>query len=104
MTIRDGGVIKHGFDQELDELRGLKDNSYDFLLKFETLQKQKTGINTLKVGYNRVHGYYIELSKQYADKVPAEYIRRQTLKASERYITDELKAFEDKILSAKEKL
>lgn len=103
MTIRDGGVIKHGFDQELDELRGLKDNSYDFLLKFETLQKQKTGINTLKVGYNRVHGYYIELSKQYANKVPTEYIRRQTLKASERYITDELKAFEDKILSAKEK-
>ncbi|QWU99002.1 DNA mismatch repair protein MutS [Francisella salimarina] len=102
-TIRDGGVIKQGFDQELDELKGLKDNSYGFLLNFEAQEKQKTGINTLKVGYNRVHGYYIELSKQYADRVPTEYIRRQTLKASERYITDELKTFEDKILSAKEK-
>ena len=103
VTIRDGGVIKEGFDKELDQLKGIKDNSYDFLLKFEQLQKQKTGISTLKVGYNRVHGYYIELSKQYADQVPAEYTRRQTLKASERYITEELKDFEDKILSSKEK-
>lgn len=103
VTIRDGGVIKEGFDKELDELKSIKDNSYDFLLKFEQLQKQKTGINTLKVGYNRVHGYYIELSKQYANQVPAEYTRRQTLKASERYITEELKDFEDKILSSKEK-
>lgn len=103
VTIRDGGVIKQGFDKELDELKGIKDNSYDFLVKFEELQKQKTGINTLKVGYNRVHGYYIELSKQYANQVPTEYIRRQTLKASERYITEELKDFEDKILSSKEK-
>ncbi|MED7788210.1 DNA mismatch repair protein MutS [Francisella sp. 19X1-34] len=103
VTIRDGGVIKEGFDKELDELKSIKDNSYDFLLKFEQLQKQKTGISTLKVGYNRVHGYYIELSKQYADQVPAEYTRRQTLKASERYITEELKDFEDKILSSKEK-
>ncbi|MBK2026802.1 DNA mismatch repair protein MutS [Allofrancisella guangzhouensis] len=102
-TIRDGGVIKEGFDLELDELKGIKDNSYDFLLKFEQLQKQKTGISNLKVGYNRVHGYYIELSKQYADKVPIEYVRRQTLKTSERYITDELKDFENKILSSKEK-
>ncbi|QIV96536.1 DNA mismatch repair protein MutS [Allofrancisella inopinata] len=102
-TIRDGGVIKEGFDPELDELKGIKDNSYDFLLKFEQLQKQKTGISNLKVGYNRVHGYYIELSKQYADKVPLEYVRRQTLKTSERYITDELKDFENKILSSKEK-
>ncbi|API87400.1 DNA mismatch repair protein MutS [Francisella uliginis] len=103
VTIRDGGVIKEGFDKELDELKSIKDNSYDFLLKFEQLQKQKTGISTLKVGYNRVHGYYIELSKQYADQVPTEYTRRQTLKASERYITEELKDFEDKILSSKEK-
>ncbi|KEI34806.1 DNA mismatch repair protein MutS [Francisella sp. W12-1067] len=102
-TIRDGGVIKEGFDPELDELKGIKDNSYDFLLKFEQLQKQKTGISNLKVGYNRVHGYYIELSKQYADKVPIEYVRRQTLKTSERYITDELKDFENKILSSKER-
>nr|WIW78578.1 DNA mismatch repair protein [Francisella halioticida] len=103
VTIRDGGIIKEGFDKELDELKNIKNNSYDFLLKFEQLQKQKTGINTLKVGYNRVHGYYIELSKQYADQVPTEYTRRQTLKASERYITEELKEFEDKILSSKEK-
>ncbi|QIV94054.1 DNA mismatch repair protein MutS [Allofrancisella frigidaquae] len=102
-TIRDGGVIKEGFDPELDELKGIKDNSYDFLLKFEQLQKQKTGISNLKVGYNRIHGYYIELSKQYADKAPLEYVRRQTLKTSERYITDELKDFENKILSSKER-
>jgi len=103
MTIRDGGVIKVGFDSELDELKSIKDNSYDYLLKFEQEQKQKTGISTLKVGYNRVHGYYIELSKAYADKVPAEYIRRQTLKGNERYITEELKDFEGKVLSSKEK-
>ncbi|GAB4221782.1 MAG: DNA mismatch repair protein MutS [Francisella sp.] len=102
-TIRDGGVIKAGFDKELDELKSIRDNSYDFLIKFEELQRQKTGINTLKVGYNRVHGYYIELSKQYADQVPSDYIRRQTLKASERYITEDLKNFEDKVLSSKEK-
>ena len=103
MTIRDGGVIKTGFDSELDELKSIKDNSYDYLLKFEQEQKQKTGISNLKVGYNRVHGYYIELSKAYADKVPAEYIRRQTLKGNERYITEELKDFEGKVLSSKEK-
>ena len=103
VTIRDGGVIKQGFDKKLDELKAIKDNSFDFLLNFEEAQKHKTGITTLKVGYNRVHGYYIEMSKAYADKVPAEYIRRQTLKASERYITEELKEFEDKILSSKEK-
>ena len=103
VTIRDGGVIKEGFDKELDELKSIKDNSFDFLLKFEELQKQKTGISTLKVGYNRVHGYYIEMSKAYADKAPTEYIRRQTLKGSERYITEELKEFEDRILSSKEK-
>ena len=103
VTIRDGGVIKLGFDSELDDLKSIKDNSYDYLLKFEQEQKQKTGINTLKVGYNRVHGYYIELSKAYADKVPAEYIRRQTLKGNERYITEELKDFEGKVLTSKEK-
>ena len=103
MTIRDGGVIRAGFDNELDELKSIKDNSYDYLLKFEQEQKQKTGISTLKVGYNRVHGYYIELSKAFADKVPTEYIRRQTLKGNERYITEELKDFESKVLSSKEK-
>ena len=103
ITIRDGGVIKQDFDKELSELKNIKDNSYNFLVKFEQEQKQKTNINNLKVGYNRVHGYYIELSKQYADQVPKEYIRRQTLKGNERYITEELKDFENKILSSKEK-
>ncbi|MDE5002675.1 DNA mismatch repair protein MutS, partial [Francisella tularensis subsp. holarctica] len=70
---------------------------------FEELQKQKIGISTIKVGYNRDHGYYIELAKQHADKITTEYVRRQTLKASERYITEELKNLEDKVLSSKEK-
>lgn len=103
VTIRDGGVIKAGFDTELDELKSIKDNSYAFLLEFEKQQKEKTGINNLKVGYNRVHGYYIEMSKQYAEQVPNDYIRRQTLKGNERYITEELKDFEAKILTSKEK-
>ena len=103
VTIRDGGVIKEGFDEELDRLKGIKNNAYGFLMEFEKEQKQKTGISTLKVGYNRVHGYYIELSKQHSDKVPDDYIRRQTLKTSERYVTQELKEFEVEVLSSKEK-
>ena len=102
-TIRDGGIVKEGFDAELDRLKKIKDNAYDFLAKFEMEQKERTGINTLKVGYNRVHGYYIEMSKAYADKAPAEYVRRQTLKGSERYITEDLKSFENEVLSSKEK-
>ncbi len=103
MLIRDGGVIKEGFDDELDELRALKSQAGDYLIALEQREKERTGIPTLKVGYNRVHGYYIEVSKQYSDQVPAEYVRRQTLKAQERYITPELKTFEDKVLSAGEK-
>jgi DNA mismatch repair protein MutS len=103
VLIRDGGVIADGFDSELDELRGLKENAGQYLLDLEEREKQKTGNSTLKVGYNRVHGYYIEVSKLQSEQVPAEYVRRQTLKAQERYITPELKTFEDKILSANEK-
>ncbi|MEM7562949.1 MAG: DNA mismatch repair protein MutS [Pseudomonadota bacterium] len=103
MLIRDGGVIKTGFDPELDELRGLSANADQFLIDLETQEQQKTGINSLKVAYNRVHGFYIEVSKAQSETVPAEYIRRQTLKAVERYITPELKAFEDKVLSARER-
>ena len=103
MLIRDGGVIQTGFDSELDELRNLKTQAGDYLLTLEQREKERTQIPNLKVGYNRVHGYYIEISKQYSEQVPAEYVRRQTLKAQERYITPELKAFEDKILSASEK-
>ncbi len=103
MVIRDGGVIAEGFDAELDELRSLSRNAGDFLLRYEEQEKARTGIATLKVGYNRVHGYYIEVSRAQADKVPTEYSRRQTLKNAERYITEELKAFEDKVLSARER-
>ena len=101
MVIRDGGVIADGYDSELDELRALNTNAGEFLLAMEEREKEATGISTLKVGYNRVHGYYIEISRGQSDKAPVEYIRRQTLKNAERFITPELKTFEDKALSAK---
>jgi len=103
MLIRDGGVIKLGFDPELDDLRALSANADQFLVDLESQEQQKTGINNLKVAYNRVHGFYIEISKAQTREIPAEYVRRQTLKAVERYITPELKAFEDKVLSARER-
>lgn len=103
VLIRDGGVIKRGFDSELDELRDLSSNADQFLIDLEKQEQEKTGINGLKVAYNRVHGFYIEVSKLQSQAVPAEYVRRQTLKAVERYITPELKAFEDKVLSARER-
>nr|Q31F87.1 RecName: Full=DNA mismatch repair protein MutS [Hydrogenovibrio crunogenus XCL-2] len=103
MLMRDGGVFAEGYDSELDELRNLKNQAGDYLLALEAREKERTGITTLKVGYNRVHGYYIEVSKLQSDNVPADYVRRQTLKAQERYITPELKEFEDKVLSANEK-
>ncbi len=103
MLIRDGGVIAEGYDEELDELRSIASNADQYLLDLEAREKKRTGIATLKLGYNRVHGYYIEISKGQADKAPADYIRRQTLKGAERYITPELKAFEDKVLSARER-
>ncbi len=103
VIIRDGGVIAPGYDAELDELRGISSNAGQYLLDLEQREKVRSGIPTLKVAYNRVHGYYIEVSKAQADKVPADYIRRQTLKGYERYITPELKGFEDKALSAKER-
>lgn len=101
VVIRDGGVIAEGYDAELDELRNLSSNAGDFLLQLETREKERTGISTLKVGYNRIHGYYIEISRGQADNAPLDYQRRQTLKNAERFITPELKAFEDKALSAK---
>ena len=103
VLIRDGGVIAPGFHPELDELRNLSHNADQFLLDMEEREKVVTGINNLKVNFNRVHGYYIEVSRLQTDKVPPHYTRKQTLKGVERYITDELKAFEDKVLSAKEK-
>ncbi len=103
MLIRDGGVIADGFDDELDELRAIASNADQYLLDLEAREKARTGIANLKLGYNRVHGYYIEISKTQAEKAPEEYVRRQTLKAAERYITPELKTFEDKVLSARER-
>ena len=103
LLIRDGGVIATGYDKELDELRSLQKNAGAFLAELEAKEKQQTGINALKVGYNRVHGYYIEISRLHSDVVPDHYQRRQTLKAAERFITPELKALEDKVLSANER-
>ncbi len=103
LLARDGGVLRTGFDAELDELRLLSTNADQFLVDLEEREKTATGIPTLKVGYNSVHGYYIEISKAQSDKAPAHYTRRQTLKGAERYITEELKGFEDKVLSARER-
>jgi DNA mismatch repair protein MutS len=100
---RDGGVIAEGYDTELDELRRLSTHADQFLIDLEARERQASGIPTLKVGYNRVHGYFIEISKGQADKAPVHYTRRQTLTGAERYITEELKAFEDKVLSARER-
>lgn len=101
VVLRDGGVIATGYDAELDELRALSENSNQFLLEMEQREKEKTGLSTLKVGYNRVHGYYIEISRAQADQAPTAYIRRQTLKNVERFITPELKTHEDKVLSSR---
>jgi DNA mismatch repair protein MutS len=101
--IRDGGVIAPGFDAELDELRGLGRNADAYLLELETRERARTSIANLRVQYNKVHGFFIEVTQGQLDKVPADYQRRQTLKNAERYITPELKAFEDKALSAQER-
>ena len=103
VNLRDGGVIASGVDAELDELRALQNNHGDFLLALEARERERTGIANLRVEYNKVHGFYIELTASHKDKAPVDYIRRQTLKNSERFITPELKAFEDKVLSANER-
>ena len=100
---RDGGVFANGYDAALDQLRTLSTNADQFLIDLEARERAASGIATLKVGYNRVHGYFIEISKGQAVKAPAHYTRRQTLTGAERYITEELKAFEDKVLSARER-
>jgi DNA mismatch repair protein MutS len=102
-VLRDGGVIASGFDAELDELRAIQDNCGQFLVELESRERARTGIANLKVEYNRVHGFYIEVTHANAQRVPEDYRRRQTLKNAERYITPELKAFEDKALSAQER-
>ncbi len=103
VLVRSGGVIAAGYDAELDELRGLSEHADEFLLDFENRQREESGIASLKVGYNRIHGYFIEITNTHQDKVPLHYTRRQTLKGAERYITDELKSFEDRILSSRER-
>ena len=103
ILIRDGGVIAEAYDKELDELKKLSHDAGQFLINLEEQEKKRTGIQGLKVGYNRVHGYYIEISRLHSANVPNDYNRRQTLKAVERFITPELKLFENKILSAKER-
>ncbi len=101
--VRDGNIINHGFDAELDELRGIQTNCDTFLLDLEIRERERTGINNLRVQYNKVHGFYIEVTQGQASKVPEDYRRRQTLKNAERFITPELKTFEDKALSAQER-
>ncbi len=103
VLIRDGGVIAGGYDEELDRLRSLSENASDFLHQYEQSQRELTGIASLKVGYNRVHGYYIEITHAHQHLVPPAYSRKQTLKSAERYITPELKTFEDQVLSSRER-
>jgi len=103
VLIRDGGVIAAGFNDELDRLRNMHDNANQFLVELEQRERERTGVASLKVGFNKVHGYYIEVSRAQRFEVPTEYVRRQTLKNAERYITPELKGFEDQVLSAGEK-
>lgn len=101
--VRDGGVIATGFDAELDELRAISTDNGSFLLELEARERERTGLSTLRVEFNRVHGFFIEVSRAQSDKVPEDYRRRQTLKNAERYITPELKAWEDKVLSAQDR-
>ncbi|MBK1690904.1 DNA mismatch repair protein MutS [Ectothiorhodospira mobilis] len=103
VLIRDGGVMAAGYDPELDELRALSENADQFLLDLEQRERARTGIPNLKVAYNRVHGYYIEISRAQAERAPEDYTRRQTLKGAERFITPELKRFEEQVLSARER-
>ena len=100
--LKDGGVINQGYSTELDELRHIQNHGDEFLLELEARERERTGLSTLKVEFNRVHGFYIELSKVQAEQAPADYQRRQTLKNAERFITPELKTFEDKVLTAQE--
>lgn len=104
VAVKDGGVIKDGFNSELDRLRGIIENGEGIIAEIERRERERTGIKNLKVGYNRVFGYYIEVTKSYYDLVPPEYIRKQTLANCERFITDELKKTEEEIMGANEKV
>ena len=104
ITLRDGGIIKEGYNSELDEYRAIARDSKTLLQEMEEREKEATGIKTLKIGYNKVFGYYIEVRNSGKDMVPEHYIRKQTLANAERFITEELKNFETKILGAQEKI
>jgi DNA mismatch repair protein MutS len=101
--LRDGGVIAEGYDAELDELRALGGNTEQFLVELERRERERSGLSSLKLGFNRVQGFFIEVNRSQADRVPAEYLRRQTVKSAERFITPELKSFEDKVLGARDR-
>ena len=101
--VRDGGVIAAGFDTELDELRLLGGNTEGYLLELERRERERSGLSSLKLGFNRVQGFFIEVNRSQADRVPVDYLRRQTVKSAERFITPELKAFEDKVLGARDR-
>ena len=104
LTIQEGGLIRSGYDAELDELRSISEGGKDWLLQYQEKERQRTGITSLKINYNKVFGYYLEVSNVHKDKVPLDYIRKQTLVNAERYITPELKEWEEKILGAEEKI
>jgi len=101
--LRDGGVFAQGYDADLDELRRISEHSDEALLELEQRERARTGFANLRLGYNRVHGYYIEVSRSQAGQVPADWIRRQTVKNAERYVTEELKSFEDRVLGARDR-
>jgi DNA mismatch repair protein MutS len=101
--LREGGVIAQGYDAELDELRALGSNTEQFLIDLEQRERERSGLSSLKLGFNRIQGFFIEVNRSQADRVPAEYLRRQTVKSAERFITPELKSFEDKVLGARER-
>ena len=101
--VRDGGVVAEGYDPDLDELRRISTHTDEFLLELERRERERTGITGLKLGFNRVQGFFIEITRKDAERVPKDYIRRQTVKSAERFITPELKGFEDKVLSARDR-
>ncbi len=103
-SVREGKIIADGYNEEVDKLRSIRDNGKDWLSQIESAEREKTGIKTLRIGYNRVFGYYIEVTKSFAEQVPAEYVRKQTLANAERYITQELKEMESTILGADDRL
>jgi DNA mismatch repair protein MutS len=103
VLVRDGGVIAPGYNEELDEWRALADGATDYLDRLEIRERERTGLDTLKVGFNAVHGYYIQISRGQSHLAPINYVRRQTLKNAERYIIPELKEYEDKVLTSKGK-